>query len=285
MARTHVSVNASLFQSTELPYSSKPLEVWKDALACYTVPPLHIFCGEDDKKTTDLMLGWLVVCISWMGTLSGAVSCVALGLELTQPDSCKLPSASPAPAKELSCLTCCSTKSKEAAKEIFTIHIPSRKALQFMAWHDHVVWQHGQLDFPEHNFHLEFLTLDHCILASAWVEMEGAAVQEVKFNGMWPDEAVIMAELLEDGSIRIAVEDWKKRAQFTEALHNIIIDWPGEIPGQLSQLSFHQQTNGQDIWDKSVMKKVEALASKHYCQTFFDYFGQAPCIPCTFPTA
>ncbi|KAF9442850.1 hypothetical protein P691DRAFT_797940 [Macrolepiota fuliginosa MF-IS2] len=222
---------------------------------------------------------------------------VALGLELTRPDNCKLPGTLLAPpSKELSRLMRRGAKFKEAAKEIFTICMPTMKAFQFLVWHDRVVWRHNQLDFPalnwrllvwdaqEHNFRLEFLTLDHCILASIWATTEGAVVRNGKFGAMWPDEVVLMAELPEDGSIGLAAGDWKKRARFVKAFRRIIMDWPGEIPEQLSQLSFHQRAKGSDVWNEPVMKRVETLASTHYCQIFFDYFGRAPCIPCIFPT-
>ncbi|KAF9442096.1 hypothetical protein P691DRAFT_682204 [Macrolepiota fuliginosa MF-IS2] len=329
--KKHIPINISLFEEPGSPCMAKPLDVWRDALAAvdvaesrvvdhpdlqlfrgYAFPPPRLFCTPNDEYSLEMMLGWLVVRTSWMQTICQGrdtplpnphqwrnfLRDVARGLELIRPDTRKrAPSAamtsqaSPSTSRPLGR----GAKSKEAAKDIFTIHVPSRRALQRIIWHDRTVWQRDSLDFPplnrrllvwdvqEHNFRLEFLTLDRCVLPDVWKSPVGAAIRHQKLDAMWPNNFILMDELPTDPS-GLTAKDWKDRYRFIEAFRLIIMDWPGQIPEELSRFTCHQKVNGATAWDVSTLERIERLASKHYCQTFFDYFCRAPSVPHVLPT-
>lgn len=200
---------------------TKSLGIWKEVLATVDVdlsciidhPNLYIFCGftfsppclfcsQKEEISLNMILAWLIICASWMMIFSQECNTplpspqqwhdylcdVAMELELTGPDMQKsvLSSSTATQTKKQSHYT----KSREAAKNIFTIYVPLQAALQHIIWHDWIVWHYNDLNFPplfwwllvwdsqEHNFCLELTILDHCILAGIWASPAGAVVYQ-----------------------------------------------------------------------------------------------------------
>ncbi|KXN81810.1 hypothetical protein AN958_03740 [Leucoagaricus sp. SymC.cos] len=101
---------------------------------------------------------------------------------------------------------------------------------------------------------------------------------------MWPNDIILMTAL-PSGDSGITARDWKTRGRFVQAFQRILVDWPGDVPSELAKILFHFNSGGRDVWHQLNMEKTEKLASRFYCQTFFDHFGRAPCIPHFFPVA
>jgi len=282
----------------------------------YAFPPSHIFCADNVAHGLDRMLAWLVVRTSWMATVGDETSHdvplpnpqhwreylrnIALQLELTQADDQVQNTPNTAPSvthkskSRQNCSAARKAKYKQAVTDIFAINVPSKEILQRISWNGRVVWRPDYIDFPilerkllvwdaqEHNFRLELMTLDRCLLGHIWSTSEGAAMREQMFSALWPNDVIFMAELPVQAQ-GISAADWRSRCSFVETFRRIIMDWPGTTPQALSTLSFHSCVEGEDVWDRVGMEKVERMAASHYCQTFFDYFGRAACIPHILP--
>lgn len=83
----------------------------------------------------------------------------------------------------------------------------------------------------------------------------------------------------------LAAQDWKALRIFIEAFRAVLIDWPSPIAKKLASLQFKKTVGTKTLWHQDTLLQAEAMSSRFYCQTFFDYFGRAPCLPHTFPMA
>ncbi|KAJ3563556.1 hypothetical protein NP233_g8867 [Leucocoprinus birnbaumii] len=331
--RPNISINKDLFRQSSSAYMPNMPDVWKRALQSidantdrvvqhpdihlfrgYAFPPAHMFCGEDDKKSLEHMLGWLVVRNSWIGSFGDVARTsalpgpqqwrtylrgIALGLELTRPDDRKQASSMPETGQSTrSHSTRRGAKLKEKAREIFeSIQVPSKNTLQHILWNGSCVWRRNELHFSildrrvlvwdviDHNFRIELMTMDQLLMAKEWKNTGTRLFREIKLNALWPNVLLLSTELPSPLNSGLTVDNLERRRPLIEAFRRIVMDWPGDTPQLLSRLSFHKCVDGKDIWDEEMMIKVEALAAAHYCQVFFDHFGRAPCVPCTFPVA
>lgn len=185
---------------------------------------------------------------------------------------------------------------KHAIAEIFTVTIPPKLEIQSIEWNGHHVWENNDIhltsldrklaiwDAHEHNFRLEFLTLDRAIMSSVWKTVAGRAAREEKHREFWPDGVCFMMGLPSTGS-GIGVANWVDRRTFVKAFGNIIMDWPGEETKLLRDTAFYRLEGSEEIWDKERMEEFEQVAAIFYCQMFYIHFGRAPCIPYMFPVA
>jgi len=142
-----------------------------------------------------------------------------------------------------------------------------------------VVW-----DLFEHNWRLELLSIDHILLprttmtASQRMEREGLML-EVLPRGLF----VMLTPSVKDEGL--AARRWEDRAEYVEVFRVLLASWPvpgAEVLGQMSaghwdEPSFSFCTN------QLVVEAVERVAYRLYCQTFFEYIGRAPTIPCSLP--
>src|SRR6201999_2305721 len=74
----------------------------------------------------------------------------------------------------------------------------------------------------------------------------------------------------------LVATSWKDRAPFTAVLMEILRYWP-HSPSMLHSLS-RGELKGEfesECW----FLCLEDIASKFYCQTFWNYFGRAPILP------
>lgn len=285
----------------------------------FAFPPSHLFCGETEAINLERMLAWVMIRTGWMGLFADPSHCdtplpnpqnwrdyfhdVAMRFEFTRPDNrlratsdSTAASTASQKAKKPKFSAVRRAKAQKVAQDIFTIQIPPRESLRSLTWHGHTVWQPGQVDFPvffrksllwdiqEHNFRLELLTLDRCLLPAIWKTAEGSANRDQKFTALWPDDVVLMEQLPASTS-GISAEDWQVRAPFVEAFRQIVVDWPGEVPQQLSNLTFGATVNGHLVWNQAGMERVEGLIAQHFCQTFFRYFARPPSVPHILPIA
>ncbi|KAF9441794.1 hypothetical protein P691DRAFT_799070 [Macrolepiota fuliginosa MF-IS2] len=263
------------FQQFDSPYSSQPLNCWATALAGvdtsinrafkhsqwslfkgYAFPCTHTLCA-DKGRSLEMALACLhdlqlhTAPLPHIQQWKSYLCQVAFELEFIRPNTRNKTWSPVGSNRKLSHTTRCNAKSRETAKEIFTIKAPAKGEICSLTWNGHMIWCPGQIDFPsidcqlviwdvqEHGFRLELITLDQCVLEDTWWTTDGVMTQE------------------------------RKRHPYVVAFHSILADWPV----------------GSSIWDRVMLERVETLAAKFYCQTFFDYFGRAACAPHVFPLA
>jgi len=141
-----------------------------------------------------------------------------------------------------------------------------------------VVW-----DLFEHNWHLELLSIDRVLLphttmtASQRTEREGL-VLEVLPRGLF----VMLTPSVKDEGL--AARCWEDRAEYVEAFRVLLASWPvpgAEVLGQMS--AGHWDKPSFSFRNQSAVEAVKRVAYRLYCQTFFEYTGRAPTIPCSLP--
>ncbi|KAF5362322.1 hypothetical protein D9756_002850 [Leucocoprinus leucothites] len=285
----------------------------------YAFPPPHMFCRNNEALSIGLMTAWLIIRPSWTSLINDPKRMLplptpqqwrnylydlALRLELTIPDtrtSKNVDPELPGAAADLGSSKTTepelikSTHSRRRAKkqyqqtvDIFTISIPPKDALQAIEWNDHIVWRNRTANFTnldrkllswdsqEHNFRLELWTLDRCLLVDIWKTPDRRVVREEQHRALWPND-VIFSSKLPQSSKGISSHNWRERCHFFQAFQKILVDWHN-VPQELS-------TIGSAGWDVNILEKAESLAAEFYCQTFFNYFGRAPCVPHSIPTS
>jgi len=139
-------------------------------------------------------------------------------------------------------------------------------------------------DLFKHNWRLELLSIDHVLLPCATMtaaqrtEREGL-VSEVLPQGLF----VMLTPSVKDEGL--AARRWEDRMEYVEAFRVLLSSWlvPGaEVLGQMS--AGHWDTSSNLFHsDRPMVEKVEGVAYRLYCQTFFDYMGRAPTIPFSLP--
>jgi hypothetical protein len=280
----------------------------------YAFPPPHVFCSSDSQNPLELMLAWIVVRPSWMEKFSGEAASVlpnpqqwrnylrdkALDLELVRKDTRKKNTVAAPPlsstSKGVPRSRSRNGKLKDAAREIFTNEVPSSDKVTSLTWCKRTVWERGRdVEFPlsyqqmlvwdvqEHNFRLELMTLDQAIVPEIWKSPEAKAARVEKITALWPNDFILMKDL-PSKSLGLAAKDISVRRFFLRALQLLLVDWPGETPKKLSAFVLREFVDDQMKWHEKALQEFEVAASQFYCQTFFTYFGRAPCVPPELPT-
>lgn len=328
MKAPDISMSTVRFQRPESPYSSQPSDCWANALnqvdtnpvriidhpqrsifKGYAFPIAHILCA-DEGKSMEMVLAWLVVRTRWMSHLSSFQSRtiplphshqwrmylrdIALEFEFLRPDTRKQ-RPPPQDTGKLSHTARRNAKSREAAKDIFSVRTPTKGAIQSLNWNGRVVWRPGQIDFPptdrqlvvwdvqEHNFHLELLNLDRCVLANVWRTSDGALLRERKIRSVFVHESILSADL-PPHPCGFSSNNWEERRPYIEAFCSVLVDWPKAPPPLHSSIVADNEGAGPSPWSRVAVERSECLAAAFYCQTFFDYFGRAACIPHLLPS-
>ncbi|EKM74122.1 hypothetical protein AGABI1DRAFT_48580 [Agaricus bisporus var. burnettii JB137-S8] len=312
------SINMAPFQPPTSEYSSKPSEYWANALKNvdtrpsrnidhprrsmfkgYTFPSSYILCG-DENKNTENVLAWLLIRTRWLSHMSGFQPRTAplpnlhqwrsylrdlfLEHEFLRPDTRK-PLTHVGEHGKTSRTARRNARSRETAKEIFSIRTPKKGDVELLTWNDRVVWRRGQevdfqvwdrqlvaWDVQKHNFQLELINLDRCLLADSWRSTDGAILREKKLRSVFVNEALLTVDLPRH-SFGISSGSWEERRPYVEAFRNAVVDWPN-VPQELLTIANNNQID---------VERAESLVASFYCQTFFDYFGRAPCVPHLFP--
>ncbi|KDR74550.1 hypothetical protein GALMADRAFT_212067 [Galerina marginata CBS 339.88] len=142
-----------------------------------------------------------------------------------------------------------------------------------------IVW-----DLLEHNFRMELLALDRCLVSRAGMnECEARQRDRLVYNCF-----MFKTPLLLDLPRRyrgLGAANFADRVEVVEAFRILLSSWPGEeAPRRLKTISAYVEKSltVSDASEESV-RAVETVAYPFYCQTFFDYFGRAPSIPHQLP--
>ncbi|KDR65452.1 hypothetical protein GALMADRAFT_81847 [Galerina marginata CBS 339.88] len=141
-----------------------------------------------------------------------------------------------------------------------------------MVWE--VVW-----DLGEHNFRLELLTLDQCVIPrDAMTDSERAERDDMVY-ACFPNKFPVTQDFpTKDEGLGAA--HWESRKSYVEAFALLLAVWPGREGGRLKFLCQRGQALGsRSLLVREQIEGLEKVAFPFYCQTFFEYFGRAPTIP------
>lgn len=145
----------------------------------------------------------------------------------------------------------------------------------------------GQLELPPHilmqvawdlyeqNFRLELLALDRSIFLRSKMTVDQEAARDILITDIFPDGLFILYQLpsKDEG---LGARDWKSRIVYVEAFRRLLMDWPASP--DTDDIALLAEVKLAYDGEKRV-RAVECAIFQFYCQTFFDYFGRAPCLP------
>lgn len=141
-----------------------------------------------------------------------------------------------------------------------------------------IVW-----DLFEHNFRLEFLALDRCILPREYMSKQAAEDREAQLARCFPQRSFVVVDLPRDDE-GLGASDMANRVEYLEEFRQTLSVWQGSSAKKLSEMTvLHRGPNGFQSVSGGEVRAIERLAYSFYCQTFFDYFGRAPSIPRILP--
>ena len=141
-----------------------------------------------------------------------------------------------------------------------------------------IVW-----DLFEHNFRLEFLALDRCILPREYMSKRAAEEREAQLARCFPQRSFVVVDLPRHDE-GLGASAWADRVEYVEEFRKALSVWQGSSAKKLSEMTvLYRGTNGFQTVPEKDVREVERVAYLFYCQTFFDYFGRAPSIPRILP--
>jgi len=138
-----------------------------------------------------------------------------------------------------------------------------------------MVWQ-----LFENNFRLELLALDRCVRPRSGMDADAATVLDGEVLEVFPHASWVVARIpiAHEGLGALEPMD---RVVYLERFRALLSSWPGQDAEALKAISVFGG-NGS-TYNLSSVSRVEAAAIPFYCQTFFKYFGRAPCAPHQLP--
>jgi hypothetical protein len=266
----------------------------------YQFPDPHIFLPEG--RRTAYITGWLTCRAGWVQSL------ISNSAELPVPNTQQWrsflfdkslsfnpattpPHPVPQPTKKGK-----SNNRKEkleaSIKEIFTIRLQSVAVPSELFWHEKKVID-GQVnlltptttaeilwDLFEHNFRLELLALDRCVMASSWQDPTVAAIRDALVRDVFPGDGFLVGTM-PTSDHGLAADQWEDRLPFVEKLRKLMLDWLGELARKLKAIRALDSVDF--VPTRSDVEKVERIVASFYCQTFFDFSGRAPITPHRIP--
>jgi hypothetical protein len=127
------------------------------------------------------------------------------------------------------------------------------------------------------NFALELLATDRVIHPREENDLHSALGRDALVADCIPDKVMIRLGFpTEDKGL--GALHWRERIECLEAFRVLLSSWTGNEATQLKVMAAVAESSSEEY-----VAQVERLAYRFYCQTFFDYFGRAPCVPCQLP--
>lgn len=137
-----------------------------------------------------------------------------------------------------------------------------------------VIW-----DLMEHNFRFELLALDRSIFPRARLSDAEGLSRDQMVAACLPNETFVMMDW-PLRSVGLGARLTEDRVRFVEAFQLLLLTWPGSRSTTLQRLQPIPRPYAANIpVHEQLVLAVERVAYPFYCQTFFDYFGRAPCVP------
>ena len=132
------------------------------------------------------------------------------------------------------------------------------------------------------NFALELLALDWVIFPRGNMTDEEGMERDAKVSACFPDGIPVgMGYSMVDqglGALR-----WRDRVEYVEAFRSLLSTWKGETVSEDVALRLGGLPLVVSTVTEQHVEALEMVAYAFYCQTFFDHFGRAPCVPCQLP--
>lgn len=278
----------------------------------YPVVDPYILAKSDNSSKTSLMyfFAWLGIRASWLAKVSRRdngkaalpdpqmwrtyLHMVATESGPVWDTQLSTPSK---PAASSSRTTAPPTKrrklDKSDIKTVFGLELPEGGQPVKIMWQDEVILDSrnivkGKLvirplvqrqviwDAFEHNFRLELLALDQCVVFREDLDERGGLLQDNLVADVFPEKSLIIARLpTQEGGL--AARRWEDRRPYVEALRRVLIGWPGADAMSLRRLDAGPSCSQQQT------EAIEVIVYHLYCQTFFNYFGRPPSTPHQLP--
>ncbi len=133
-----------------------------------------------------------------------------------------------------------------------------------------VVW-----DLYEQNFRLELLALDRSIFPRGKMSGEIGSVRDNLLLDVFPDASFIFHRLPSKDQ-GLGAKDWLARIRMLKLFRKFMSDWPSSPSSTVGHISdsLASAADGEQH-----LLTLELTLYSFYCQTFFLYFGRAPCVP------
>ena len=76
---------------------------------------------------------------------------------------------------------------------------------------------------------------------------------------------------------------WQNRLEYVEAFRSLLSSWEGDMVLEEVALQLEGSPLVMATATEQHVEALEMVAYPFYCQTFFDHFGRAPCVPGRLP--
>ncbi len=278
----------------------------------YPVVDPYILAKSDNSSKTSLMyfFAWLGIRASWLAkvshrddgkaalpdpqmwrtylhmvaTESGLVWDTKASAPLKSSASSSRTTAPPAKRRKLD---------KSDIKTAFGLQLPEAGQPVKIMWQDEVILDSGNImkgdlvvkpliqsqviwDAFEHNFRLELLALDRCVVFREDLDERGGLLRDNMVADVFPEKSLIISQLpTQEGGL--AARRWEDRRPYVEALRMVLMGWPSADAMSLRCLDAGPSCSCEQL------EAIEVIAYRLYCQTFFDYFGRPPSTPHQLP--
>ncbi|KAI6004329.1 hypothetical protein EDC04DRAFT_2611657 [Pisolithus marmoratus] len=132
-------------------------------------------------------------------------------------------------------------------------------------------------DLYEHNFWFELVTLDHVLAPNLWSSQQPEWLNQI--HQIFPSnlDLTMYDEPFPTQNGGLGSLEPQMKLESVEKLHTLLASWPG-FPLNLEE-SLLPLALVTHVW---AMEKKVAL---FYVQSFFDYFGHLPIVPCLIPNS
>lgn len=133
-----------------------------------------------------------------------------------------------------------------------------------------VIWE-----LINHNFALELLALDRVLFNK--LSESDREERDANVAACFPNSVLVGLDfpMVDEG---LGALRWQDRVEYVEAFRLLLSTWEGDAAHELGRLG--------PLVDPLSQRRVEGVESRAYvlyCQTFFDWFGRAPTVPCRLP--
>jgi len=132
------------------------------------------------------------------------------------------------------------------------------------------------------NFALELLALDRVIFPRDNMTDEEGMERDAKVSACFPDGILVGMNypIVDQG---LGALRWRDRIEYVEAFRMLLSTWRGPMLSEDVALRLGGLPLVEATATEQHVEALEMVAYAFYCQTFFDHFGRAPCVPCRLP--
>lgn len=132
------------------------------------------------------------------------------------------------------------------------------------------------------NFALEVLALDRVIIPRVNLSYEEGMKRDTEVYACFPEGILVGMEYpgVDEG---LGALCWQNRLEYVEAFRSLLSTWEGDMVSEEVALQLGRLPLVMATATEQHVEALEMVAYPFYCQTFFDHFGRAPCVPGRLP--